>query len=395
MESPISRVYACRLENPENPSSAACIEAANYSKQALYDWNGVRLADANDRHRERIPNGKLCSAGDVTFSALDAPRNDWPATAITPGATGDLNLKFRATAPHAIKYFRLYVTDQGYDPTEPLAWSTLEPEPFCELGPDEIEESGGYYHLNCPFPTGLQGRHLIYAIWQRSDSQEAFYSCSDVLIDVAQDEPGDVPWQDLGAVIANTDLLVGSTVTFRLFGQGGTDEEQWEIVIDALTRKKAAWPYALAEEVNSQSSWVALGVLDGTGSVTPERSATANHVHVADAGTYQFVIDVTAPAAEPEPDTGDSWETTATYVAGNRAVYQGIEYEAKWWTQGDIPGASAVWQRITPVYGPLEWNPGAVFVGGDEVIYQGVVYRAKWWTQGDVPATSQVWQVIG
>jgi chitin-binding protein len=36
-----------------------------------------------------------------------------------------------------------------------------------------------------------------------------------------------------------------------------------------------------------------------------------------------------------------------------------------------------------------------VFVGGDEVIYQGVVYRAKWWTQGDVPATSQVWQVIG
>jgi chitin-binding protein len=104
---------------------------------------------------------------------------------------------------------------------------------------------------------------------------------------------------------------------------------------------------------------------------------------------------VTAPAAEPEPDTGDSWETTATYVAGNRAVYQGIEYEAKWWTQGDIPGASAVWQRITPVYGPLEWNPGAVFVGGDEVIYQGVVYRAKWWTQGDVPATSQVWQVIG
>ncbi len=253
---------------PENPTSAACIEAANYSKQALYDWNGVRLATANDQHREKIPDGKLCSAGDVTFSALDSPRDDLPATTIAPDGQGDLNLDFRVTAPHATKYFRLHITDQGYDPEEPLAWSTLEPEPFCELGPDEIVESGGYYHLNCPFPTGLQGRHLIYAIWQRSDSQEAFYSCSDVLINVAQDdpdnpdEPGDVPWQDLGAVIANTDLVDGSTVTLRLFGAGGSDEAQFELVVDALTGKKEAWPYFLAEKVNGESSWVALGVLD-------------------------------------------------------------------------------------------------------------------------------------
>jgi chitin-binding protein len=29
-------------------------------------------------------------------------------------------------------------------------------------------------------PAGKTGRHLIYVIWQRSDSPEAFYSCSDV-----------------------------------------------------------------------------------------------------------------------------------------------------------------------------------------------------------------------
>ncbi|WP_328796398.1 lytic polysaccharide monooxygenase [Halosaccharopolyspora lacisalsi] len=25
------------------------------------------------------------------------------------------------------------------------------------------------------------GRHIIYSVWQRSDSPEAFYNCSDVL----------------------------------------------------------------------------------------------------------------------------------------------------------------------------------------------------------------------
>ncbi|WP_425581227.1 lytic polysaccharide monooxygenase [Streptomyces sodiiphilus] len=32
------------------------------------------------------------------------------------------------------------------------------------------------------FPGG-PGRHLIYSVWQRSDSPEAFYTCSDVVFD--------------------------------------------------------------------------------------------------------------------------------------------------------------------------------------------------------------------
>jgi chitin-binding protein len=443
MESPISRVYACYKENPENPSSPACIAAANYSKQALYDWNGVLLSNVDGAHRARIPDGKLCSAGNVTFSALDAPRDDWPATAITADGQGDLRLSFRATAPHAIAYFRLYVTDQGYDPEEPLRWSTLEPEPFCELGSDEIVKSGDRYELSCPFPTGLEGRHLIYAIWQRSDSKEAFYSCSDVLIGTDQGDPGEPRWQDLGAVVATTDLQDGSEVTFRLFGEGGSDEETFSIVVDGPGGKKESWPYALATQVNGEQSWVALGVLEQSGAVRPQRSATANHVYVADPGAFRFAIDVSAPDPEPVPDPDDSWEAVGTYVAGDEVVfhgvtyeaqwwtrgdtpgasavwqrttpsegpvvwnfkavyvagdevdYQGIAYEAQWWTQGDTPGASAVWQRTTPTDGPIAWNAGAVFRGGDEVIYEGVVYRAKWWTQGEVPPTSDVWEAVG
>lgn len=392
MESPISRVYACYKENPENPSSPACIAAANYSKQALYDWNGVLLSDANGEHRARIPDGKLCGAGDVTFSALDAPRDDWPATAITANAQGDLRLTFHATAPHAIDYFRLYVTDDGYDAKQPLRWSTLEAEPFCELDGDEVVRNGNRFELNCPFPTGLAGRHLIYAIWQRSDSPEAFYSCSDVLIDTDQGDPGEPRWQDLGAVVATTDLQDGSEVTFRLFGEGGSDEETFSIVVDGPGGKKESWPYALATKVNSEQSWVALGVLEGSGEVKPERSATANHVYVADPGEFQFAIDVRAPDPDPVPDPDGSWEAAGTYVAGDEIVYQGVTYEAQWWTQGDTPGASAVWQRTTPADGPVVWNSGAVYVEGDEIAYQGIAYEAQWWTLGDTLGASAVWQ---
>ena len=41
------------------------------------------------------------------------------------------------------------------------------------------------------------------------------------------------------------------------------------------------------------------------------------------------------------------------------------------------------------------WNSGAVYVGGDTVSYQGRRYRAKWWTQGEKPDGSDVWEDLG
>ena len=393
MENPISRVYACYLENPERPNSAACIAAAAVSKQALYDWNGVRIGDANGRHEELIPDGELCSAGDATYSALDDPRDDWPATTISPNAQGELDLTFLATAPHAVEYLRVYITNPGYDPLAPLSFAALGGAPFCELTEGEVVRNGNRFELSCPFPSGRSGRHLIYTIWQRSDSPEAFYTCSDVLVDATAGGPGDPPLLDLGAVIANTDLQAGSQVTFRLFNGAGNDAETISVLVDDTTGQRAEWPFALASEVNARSSTTSIGLRDGAGVVTPVRSATENRVFVSAPGTFSFVIDITAPAPSPDPAPGGSaeWQPEETYVAGNRVFYLGVEYEAKWWTRGEVPGGSESWQRITPANGPIPWNPGAVYLAGDEVIFEGVVYRARWWTRGDLPSTSEVW----
>lgn len=178
MESPISRVLACYKENPESPKSAACKAAvAAGGTQAFYDWNGVRIGDAAGRHRQLIPDGKLCSAGNPAFRGLDLARSDWPATALTAGANH--TFRFRATAAHK-GGFQLFITKDGYNPNKPLAWSDLESQPFLTAPSPTV--SNGYYNLSGKIPAGKKGRHLIYAIWQRTDSPEAFYSCSDITL---------------------------------------------------------------------------------------------------------------------------------------------------------------------------------------------------------------------
>ncbi|WP_338320622.1 lytic polysaccharide monooxygenase [Streptomyces lonarensis] len=173
MEDPVSRVRACFHEGPESPSSAACTDLVGIGgTQPLYDWNEVNIADANGRHRDIIPDGELCSAGRDKYAGLDQARGDWQAS---PMSAGNHTFRYTATAPHTGS-FALYVTQQGYDPAAPLRWSDLEH--FGEVTDPELRD--GQYVFDMQVPE-RQGRHLIYSVWQRSDSPEAFYTCSDVV----------------------------------------------------------------------------------------------------------------------------------------------------------------------------------------------------------------------
>src|SRR5579859_934593 len=173
MLNPISRVYACYLEGAQSPRSPACRAAvAAGGTQALYDWPEVNRLDANGQSRSLIPDGQLCSAGRAKYQGFDLPRTDWPATTL-PSA-GTYTFTFKPTVNHR-GAFQFYVTNNGYDPTKPLRWSDLEPTPFATITNPTL------YSVTAPVPAGKHGRHLIYTIWQRSDSPEAFYACSDVV----------------------------------------------------------------------------------------------------------------------------------------------------------------------------------------------------------------------
>ncbi|WP_210574690.1 lytic polysaccharide monooxygenase [Streptomyces sp. GESEQ-4] len=175
MGDPVSRVSQCYAEGPESPKSEACKAAvAAGGTQALYDWNGIRIGDANGRHQALIPDGKLCSANNEAFKGLDLARADWPATSVS---SGSYTFKYRVTAPHK-GTFKVYITRPGYDPAQPLAWDDLDLDNPVTTATDPAA-AGGYYTFSGSLPE-RSGKQLLYAVWQRSDSPEAFYSCSDV-----------------------------------------------------------------------------------------------------------------------------------------------------------------------------------------------------------------------
>ncbi|MEV0351245.1 lytic polysaccharide monooxygenase [Nonomuraea sp. NPDC050680] len=177
LENPLSRAAACGADSPLSKKSPACTAALAVNGTELPgEWDNLRVADVAGRDREVIPDGKLCSGGIEGFDGLDLARADWPATRLTAGA--GFTFKYRGTIPHK-GTFRLYVTTDRYDPSRALKWSDLEKRPFLKVTDPAMAD--GSYVMKGRLPAGKSGRHLIYTIWQNSDTPDTYYSCSDVV----------------------------------------------------------------------------------------------------------------------------------------------------------------------------------------------------------------------
>ncbi|MEU5959594.1 lytic polysaccharide monooxygenase [Micromonospora parva] len=171
---PVSRAAACGPEG-RYAATSAC-RAAIQAGAAVREWDNVRVAAINGRDRERIPDGELCSGGLSAYRGLDLPRTDWPSTELTTGAT--FTFRYRTTIEHR-GTFRLYVTKPDYDPRKKLTWADLESRPFLTRTDPPVR--AGAYQLAGRLPAGRSGRHLIYTIWQNSNTPDTYYSCSDVV----------------------------------------------------------------------------------------------------------------------------------------------------------------------------------------------------------------------
>ncbi|MGP3970698.1 lytic polysaccharide monooxygenase auxiliary activity family 9 protein [Streptomyces sp. 6N223] len=189
---PGSRTYLCYAHsldetgalNPTNPACKAAMETSGAN--GFYNWFAVLRSDGGGRTEGFVPDGELCSGGATVydFSGFDLPREDWPVTHLTAGETYEVQYNNWAHHPGSI---RMYITNDSYDPTQPLTWDNLEDVPFDEAT-DPPAEGGpgtdeGHYYWDATMPSDVSGRHIIYMVWERSDSEETFYSCSDVVFD--------------------------------------------------------------------------------------------------------------------------------------------------------------------------------------------------------------------
>ncbi|TPN88810.1 lytic polysaccharide monooxygenase [Aquimarina algicola] len=170
---PPSRVWICFQEDPQSPDSPAC-EAAiiGWGTQAFYDWNEVARMDAGGMHTTIIQDGNLASAGRPDkFGGLDQVRDDWVTTQVTPGP---YTVTWTNSTPHQTLYYDVYITKADWTPDQPLTWDSLEL--LKRTGPRPAAATDNIDVILPP----RKGKHVIYSIWQRSLTPEAFYSTSDV-----------------------------------------------------------------------------------------------------------------------------------------------------------------------------------------------------------------------
>lgn len=117
-------------------------------------------------------------------------------------------------------------------------------------------------------------------------------------------------------------------------------------------------------------------------------------------------------ASQQQPDNPATspyqiWSQAAVYLTGEKVVLHHNVYEAKWWTQGDVPDNPVLqsWQTPWNLIGPVlpgdrpipqptipkgtypSWSSKAIYNRGQRIIFEGVPYQAKWWNQGESPAT--------
>jgi len=174
--SPVSRIYNCWQENPQNPESPPCIAAViSHGTQPLYDWNEINQANANGEHELYVFDGNLASGGrPEKYGGMDQITSEWVATPVSPGP---FTITWTNTAPHATEYYDVYITKESWTPDQPLTWDSLEL--LVRTSPSSAASS-----VDIPVILPARtGKHVIYSIWQRSDSPEAFYSTSDIDFD--------------------------------------------------------------------------------------------------------------------------------------------------------------------------------------------------------------------
>ena len=133
-------------------------------------------------------DGDLCSGGNEGFAELDESRDGaWPATSVDSGQ--DVTFDWHMLARHATTDYRYYITEPGWDTSEPLTRADLDLEPFLEVDGHGKQPPSHVEHT-ATLPD-RSGRHLVYAVWEIDDTANAFYQCIDVDFDGDGNDDGD------------------------------------------------------------------------------------------------------------------------------------------------------------------------------------------------------------
>ena len=190
---PASRNYGCWKRwgsDFQNPAMATqdpmCWQAWQADPNAMWNWNGLYQDGVGGNYQTAVPDGTLCSGGGTSsgrYNALDTP-GAWVATNLGNNFTWTMHDQAR----HGADFIRIYVTRQGFNPlTQRLRWSDLELRTdtgriLPGVGQTETDPvlNGVSISAQVSAPNRT-GRHIVFALWQASHSDQSYYFCSDVI----------------------------------------------------------------------------------------------------------------------------------------------------------------------------------------------------------------------
>lgn len=315
VDSPASRGYLCKLG--QNTNCGAII----YEPQSLEAPKGFPAAGPAD--------GKIASANGA-FPELDQQSaTRWAKVNMN---SGNNTFKWTLTAAHATATWKYYITKPNWDPNQPLARAQFDLTPFCSFNDGGKRPPNSVSH-SCNVPA-RSGYHVILAVWEIADTANAFYNVIDVNFGGGSN-PGDT--------------------------QPPTAPQNLQVTATTSNSISLSW---------SAST-------DNVGVVGYTVSYGSQTVNVT--GTAATITGLT-------PDTTYTFTVRARDAAGN--VSTGTSIQAKT-SPGDGGGSCP----------HPAWQSGTVYLGGDRVVYNGKIYEAKWWTLGENPelrsGAYDVWTYIG
>ncbi|GIQ67332.1 chitin-binding protein [Xylanibacillus composti] len=248
-----------------------------------------------------VPDGRIASAnggtGAAPFYELDVQTaTRWSKINLQGGPH---TFRWVIQANHATNNWKYYITKKGWNPNEPLARANLEL--FCEYR-DHGANPPLDYSSDCFIPNDREGYHVIVAVWDIFDTQNAFYQAIDVNLSINPSAPTTPP--------------PGHPGDPNRFGE----IEEWVSIR----------PYQAGEIVRYNGAvWEAVyysrGVVPGTNNAWRLVDGSPNN-----------------PNPGPNPGQYPAWNPNTVYT--NEIVsHNGQLWQAQWWTQGQEPGTTGQW----------------------------------------------------
>ncbi|OXM70008.1 lytic polysaccharide monooxygenase auxiliary activity family 9 protein [Amycolatopsis vastitatis] len=314
MMKPGSRTFLCWQDGlsstgeikPVNPACAAAVGVSGAN--SLYNWFAVLRSDGAGRTRGFIPDGKLCSGGNPNYAGFDGV-GEWPLTHLTSGAQFDFS--YNAWAAHP-GWFYTYVTKDGWNPNQPLTWDELEDQPFLTVDhppvTGQVGTVDGQYKWSGALPSNKTGRHIIYSVWKRSDSNETFYGCSDVTFDGGHGEvtgvkdPGTPPTSTTPTTTTGTPPPGSCMAMYEITNPWSGGYQATVTVMNHGTTPYTRWQVGWTLPAGQTIASVWNGTLSQSGSAVTVRNADWNGQVAADGQTtFGIVVNTTGGNAAPSP----------------------------------------------------------------------------------------------